>query len=56
MFLLHNHPSGELKPLRADIGVTSDIEKALVVMGIAPHDQMIIADTTCVSFKSKGHL
>ena len=58
VILLHNHPSGELKPSRADIDVdvTRDIEKALAVMGIALHDHLIIADTTCVSSKSFGHL
>ena len=56
VILLHNHPSGELKPSRADIDVTRDIEKALAVMGIALHGHLIIADTTCVSFKSLGHL
>ena len=56
MILLHNHPSGEVKPSRADIDVTRDIEKALTVMGIALHDHLIIADTTCVSFKSLEHL
>ena len=54
--LLHNHPSGEVKPSRADIDVTRDIEKALAAMGVALHDHLIIADTTCVSFKSLGHL
>ena len=56
VILLHNHPSGELKPSRADIDVTRDIEKALAAMGVALHDHLIIADTTCVSFKSLGHL
>ena len=56
VILLHNHPSGEVKPSRADIDVTRDIEKALSVMGIALHNYLIIADTTCVSFKSLGHL
>ena len=56
LILLHNHPSGEVKPSRADIDVTREIEKALAVMGIALHDHLIIADTTCVSFKSLGHL
>ena len=56
VILLHNHPSGEVKPSRADIDVTREIEKALAVMGIALHDHLIIADTTCVSFKSLGHL
>jgi DNA repair protein RadC len=56
VILLHNHPSGELKPSRADIDVTRDIEKALAVMGIALHDHLIIANIACVSFKSLGHL
>ena len=56
VILVHNHPSGEPKPSRADIAVTLDIEKALSVVGIALHDHLIIADTNCVSFKSLGHL
>ncbi len=55
VILRHNHPSGELKPSRADIDVTRDIKKALAVMGVTLHDHLIIADTTCVSFKSLGH-
>ena len=54
--LVHNHPSGEAKPLRADIAVTRDIEKALTVMGMTLHNHLIIADIICVSFKSLGHL
>ena len=56
VILVHNHPSGEPKPSRADIEVTRDIEKALKVMGITLHDHLIITDTNCVSFKSLGHL
>ena len=53
---LHNHPSGEPKPSRADIAVTRDIKKALTVMGITLHDHLIIADTNCVSSKRLGRL
>ena len=56
VILLHNYPIGELKQSPANIDVIRDIKKALAVMGIAPHDHLIIADTTCVSFKSLGHL
>ena len=56
VILLHNHPSGEAKPSRADIAVTHNIEKALTVMGITLHDHLIIADTICVSFKSLGQV
>ena len=47
---------GDTKPSRADIEVTKDIKKALAVMGIALHDHLIVAGTSCVSFKSLGHL
>ena len=53
---VHNHPSSETKPSRADIAVTRDIEKALTAMGMTLHDHLIIADTIRVSFKSLGHL
>ena len=56
VILLHNHPIGEFNPSRADIDITRDIKKALAVMGIALHDHLIIADTTCASFISLGHL
>ena len=56
VILVHNHPSSEAKPSRADIAVSRDIEKALTAMGITLHDHLFIADTICVSFKSLGHL
>ena len=56
VILLHNHPSVEVKPSRADIDVTREIEKALALMGIALHGHLIIANTTCVSLKNPGHL
>ena len=46
----------DTKPSRADIEVTKDIKKALAVMGIALDDHLIVAGTSCVSFKSLGHL
>ena len=56
VILLHNHPSVEVKPSRADINVTRDIEKALAVMGIALHDHLIIGRSGHVSLKSKGYI
>jgi DNA repair protein RadC len=41
---------------RADIEVTNGIKKAFAVMGIALHDHLIVVGTSCVSFKSLGHL
>ena len=50
MILVHNYPSGAVKPSHADVAVTRDIEKTLSVMGMTLHDHLIIADTICVSF------
>jgi DNA repair protein RadC len=49
-------PADHAKGHRANIEVTKDIKKALAVMGIALHDHLIVAGTSCVSFKSLGHL
>jgi DNA repair protein RadC len=54
--IVHNYLGAETKPSRNDINVTQDIKKVLAVMGIAPHDHLIVASTSCVSFKSLGHL
>ena len=56
VILVHNHPSGEAQPSRADNAVTRDIEKALAVMGMTLHDHLIIADTICISVKSLSHV
>ena len=56
VIFVRNHPGAETKPSRADIEVSKDIKKALAVMGIALHDHLIVAGTSCVSFKSLGHL
>ena len=56
MLLYAGAPRGDTNPSRADIEVTKDIKKALAVMGIALHDHLIVAGTSCVSFKSLGHL
>ena len=53
--LVHNHPSDEAKPSRANIEVTRDTDKALTVMSMTLHDHLIIADSICVSFKRLGH-
>ena len=54
VILVHNHPSSEAKPSRADIAVMRDTEKALTVMGMTLQDHLIITDTICISFKGLG--
>ena len=55
VIIVKNHPSAETKSSRADVKVTKDIKKALVVIDIALHDYLIIAGTSWVSFKSLCH-
>ena len=54
--LVHNHPSGEAKPSRADIDMTLAIQDALNIMSIKLHDHLIVAVKECVSLKSLGYL
>ncbi|MGH7018664.1 MAG: JAB domain-containing protein [Brevundimonas sp.] len=53
--LVHNHPSGDVQPSRADKSMTKDIAEACRVMGIALHDHVIIGATgQYASFKQLG--
>ena len=56
MILIHNHPSGETEPSRADIDMTAELKTALSLVTITLHDQLIVAGKTVVSFKSLGLL
>jgi DNA repair protein RadC len=54
LILVHNHPSGDPTPSRADIDVTQDIKKACAPLGVALHDHVIIARNRHVSFRDLG--
>lgn len=56
IILLHNHPSGDLTPSKADIDVTQKIVDAARVVGIVVHDHVIISEHGNYSFKSYGLL
>jgi DNA repair protein RadC len=51
---LHNHPSGNSEPSRADIKITRQIASAGEVMGIPLHDHLIIAGTNHTSLAERG--
>ena len=51
MILVHNHPSGDPTPSRADIAITKEIERAVTALGLALHDHVIIARDRHVSFR-----
>jgi len=56
VILVHNHPSGETEPSRADIEMTSQLRSALALVTVTLHDHLIVAGRKVVSFKSLGLL
>src|ERR1700747_657807 len=42
LILVHNHPSGDPAPSKADIAVTKDIVKAAAPLGVTVHDHIVI--------------
>jgi DNA repair protein RadC len=56
IILVHNHPSGDPTPSRADIDMTRDIAAAAKALRIAVHDHLVIGRGGHVSFKSLGLL
>ncbi len=56
LILVHNHPSGDPQPSRADIDMTKQIVAAANALGVTVHDHIIIGKGRHVSFKSDGLL
>jgi DNA repair protein RadC len=56
IILVHNHPSGDPTPSRADIEITRDIAKAAQALRIGLHDHLVIGRGGHASFKSLGLL
>jgi DNA repair protein RadC len=54
MILVHNHPSGDPSPSRADIDMTSKINKMAQSFSLKLHDHLIIGRQSEVSFKNLG--
>ena len=54
LILVHNHPSGDVQPSKADIEVTKQIVDAARPLAIGVHDHLIIGPKKHFSFKSKG--
>ncbi|HTV46216.1 MAG TPA: JAB domain-containing protein [Stellaceae bacterium] len=52
--LVHNHPSGDPTPSKADIAVTQDIKKAAAPLGVVLHDHVIIAKNRHTSLRDLG--
>ena len=56
LIVVHNHPSGDPTPSKADISVTQKIMEASEKLGILLHDHVIIAGHKHLSFRTQGLL
>ncbi|WP_373086394.1 DNA repair protein RadC [Sneathiella sp.] len=56
LILVHNHPSGDTTPSKADIDMTAEIASAAAALNITIHDHLIVGGTESTSFKSLGLL
>jgi DNA repair protein RadC len=56
IILVHNHPSGDPTPSKADIVMTREIATAAKALNIALHDHLVIGRNGHASFKSLGLL
>ncbi|MSO75751.1 MAG: JAB domain-containing protein [Alphaproteobacteria bacterium] len=54
IILVHNHPSGDPSPSKADIAMTKAVADASEKLGITLHDHIIVARSGHVSLKAMG--
>jgi DNA repair protein RadC len=54
IILVHNHPSGYVKPSDADIRLTQTIREAAKVLDIMVHDHLIVGGNRFFSFREEG--
>jgi DNA repair protein RadC len=54
LILVHNHPSGNAQPSRADIEITNRIAEAGRLLGVTVHDHIVIGREGHVSLRAQG--
>ena len=54
LILVHNHPSGDPTPSKADIAVTQDVVAAAKTVALTVHDHVIVGRGREVSLRSLG--
>ena len=52
--LVHNHPSGSLKPSKQDKDLTKKVIDALALLGARVADHIILTDSDYYSFREDG--
>jgi DNA repair protein RadC len=56
LIMVHNHPSGDPTPSRADVEMTAEVKAAAGMLGIVLHDHLVIGNGRHVSFRREGLL
>jgi len=56
IILIHNHPSGNLKPSQADIALTNKLKEASKFFDIKLNDHLIVTQDSYYSFADEGLL
>ncbi|GAA0550921.1 RadC family protein [Rhizomicrobium palustre] len=56
IILVHNHPSGDPTPSKADIAMTREVVDAAKALRIVVHDHLIVGRSGTASFKALGLL
>jgi DNA repair protein RadC len=56
VILVHNHPSGDPTPSKADVEMTREIVEAAKKLNLKVHDHVIISRRAHTSFKQRGLL
>jgi len=56
LIMVHNHPSGDATPSRADIDMTREVRDAAGKLSITLHDHLIVTRSGYSSFKEMGLL
>ena len=54
IILVHNHPSGHVRPSDADIRLTKTIQETARILDIIVHDHVIIGENRFFSFREEG--
>jgi DNA repair protein RadC len=54
VILVHNHPSGEPQPSRADELLTDELKRALALVDIKVLDHIVVGGMDTVSFAERG--
>ena len=56
LVVLHNHPSNDPTPSRADVEMTARLRDALKTIDVDLHDHIVVTPGAAFSFRTKGLL